>query len=158
MKNLNCELRPTFDSTKRLIFWIGLFCVLLSVGGLLCVIGSPRGIDLYALKIFVGVPFGYIFIPVLLISFSYRIKINNNRIIFYMFFMPVKKIALEKISKVSIEKMASNGQQCAITVCYGDEKYTYPIRLFCRSEIEQLVAKLDDISSNSNGFIIKGDK
>ena len=146
MKNLNCEFHPTFNSTKRLIFWIGLLCVFLSVGGLLCIAGSPRGIDLHALKIFVGIPFGYIFFSVLLISFSYRIKIYNSRIVFYMFFLPVKMIALEKISKVSFEKIASNGQPCAITVRYENEKYSYPIRLFNKSEIEQLISKLNDIS------------
>ena len=146
MKNLSYVLCPAFDSIKRLIFWIGAFCALLSVGGLLCITNSPRGIDWYALKIFVGIPFGYIFLPVLLISFSYRIKIYNNKIVFYMFFLPVKTIALETISKVSFEKIASNGQPCAITVHYRNKKYIYPIRLFNKKEIEQLITDLNNMS------------
>lgn len=146
MKNLNYVLHPTFGSIKRLIFWIGIFCALLSIGGLLCIAQSPRGIDLHALKIFVGIPFGYIFLPVLLISFSYRITINNDRIVFYMFFLPVKMIDLETISKVFFEKIASNGQPCVITIRYKNEKYSYPIRLFDKSKIEQLITDLNDIS------------
>ena len=116
MKNhLNYVLHPTFGSIKRLIFWIGIFCALLSIGGLLCIAQSPRGIDLHALKIFVGIPFGYIFLPVLLMSFSYRITINNNRIVFYMFFLPVKMIDLETISKVFFVLFFSNSLPCIIT-------------------------------------------
>lgn len=146
MNKLNYELHPNISSIKRLIFWIGLFCGLLSIGGLLCVVWSPRGIDTQALKIFIGIPFCYIFLPVLLISFSYKIKINHDKIIFYMFFFPVKIIPLKKINKVNFEKIASNGQPCAITVCYSNEKYIYPIRLFDLDEIKQLLADLNDIS------------
>ena len=143
MKKLNFVICPTFNSAKRLIFWSGLFCIFLSIGGLLCVAGSPRGIDLHALKIFVGIPFGYIFFPILLISFSYRIKIYDDRVVFYMFFLPVKVIFLEKINKMSLEKIASNGQPCALVISYGNEKYTYPVRLFDRHEIEQLITDLN---------------
>ncbi len=144
MKKLNCVIYPTFNSAKGLILWIGLFCILLSIGGLLCIAGSPRGIDWHAVKIFVGIPFGFIFFPVLLISFSYRIKISDDRIVFYMFFLPVKMISLEKINKMRLEKIASNGQPCALAVSYGKAKYIYPIRLFDRHEIEQLIAALRD--------------
>ena len=146
MKKSNYVLYPTFNSAKGLIFWIGLFCILLSIGGLLCVVGAPRGIDWHALKIFVGVPFGFVFFPVLLISFSYRIKIYDDRIVFYMFFLPVKMIFVEKINKTSLEKIASNGQPCVLAVSYGNEKYVYPVRLFDRHEIEQLITDLSDMS------------
>ena len=59
MKKLNHVIYPTFNSAKGLILWIGLFCILLSIGGLLCIVGAPRGIDWRALKIFVGIPFGF---------------------------------------------------------------------------------------------------
>lgn len=147
MKKLNFVIYPTFNSAKRLFFWSGLFCIFFSIGGLLCIAGSPRGIDLHALKIFVGIPFGYIYFPILLIFFSYRIKINDDRIIFYMFFLPVKMIFLEKINKMSLEKIASNGQPCALVVCYGNEKYIYPVRLFDRHEIERLITDLNVLSN-----------
>ncbi|MBQ7695986.1 MAG: hypothetical protein IJT50_12795 [Lentisphaeria bacterium] len=148
MKKLNHVIYPTFNSAKGLILWIGLFCILLSIGGLLCIVGAPRGIDWRALKIFVGIPFGFIFFPVLLISFSYRIKICDGRIVFYMFFLPVKMILLEKINKMSFEKIASNGQPCALAVSYGKEKYIYPVRLFDQHEIEQLITGLNDMSGS----------
>ena len=63
-----------------------------------------------------------------------------------MFFFPVKIISLQKINKVSFEKIAPNGQPCAITVYYDNEKYIYPIRLFNQNEIKQLLADLNDMS------------
>lgn len=147
MKALNYTIYPTFHSMKRLIFWIGLICVLLSAGSLLCIAGSPKGIDWQALRIFIGMPFGFILIPVLAISFSYRIKVFHHKIIFHMFFLPVKTISLEEIKRVKFDKIASNGQPCAITVEYDNKEYSYPARLFEKHIIKKLIDDLNDAVS-----------
>lgn len=148
MKKSDFTIQPSINSVKILTLRIGLLCVLLSLGGLLCITGSPRGMDLHALKIFIGIPFGCIFIPVLLISISYRIKVWNDRIIFYILFLPVKMIFLEEVNKAGFAKIASNGQPCAITVSHKNGKYTYPVRLFNKTAIERLIADLNDTTDN----------
>ena len=142
MKKLDFVIWLSFSSVRRLFLWIGLLCVSLSFGGLLCIAGSPRGMDLQALKIFIGFPFCCIFIPVLLISISYKIKICNDKIIFNIFFQPVKMILLNEIEQVSFTKIASNGQPCAITVSHKNGKYIYPVRLFNKTAIERLINEL----------------
>ena len=70
MKTLDCVIQPTFSSMKRFIFWIGLFCTLLSIGGILCSAIFVSGISWRVLEIFVMIPFGVLFAPILIMSFS----------------------------------------------------------------------------------------
>ena len=150
MKSYLLQIQPTFSSMKRFIFWIGLFCSLLSIGGVLCSAILSSGINWRVLEIFVVVPFGVIFAPILIMSFSYKIKLAENKIIFYQFFLPVKTICLEKIKRVRFEKIAVNGQPCAMTVDCDNEKYIYPVRLFEESAVKQLINHLNEISGNKH--------
>lgn len=150
MKTLDCVIRPTFSSMKRFIFWIGLFCTLLSIGGILCSAIFVSGISWRVLEIFVMIPFGVLFAPILIMSFSYKIKLADDKIIFYQFFLPVKTIYLEKIKRVRFEKFAVNGQPCAMTVDCDNEKYIYPVRLFEESAVKQLINHLNEISGNKH--------
>ena len=56
-----------------------------------------------------------------------------------------KKLVLQHPPLI-FEKIASSGQPCVITIRYKNEKYSYPIRLFDKSKIEQLITDLNDIS------------
>ena len=48
------------------------------------------------------------------------------------------------------EKIAVNGQPCAMTVDCDNEKYIYPVRLFEESAVKQLINHLNEISGNKH--------
>lgn len=144
MKKQNCVIYPSFESIKRPLSWIGLICILLSSGSLLCVAGASRGIDWHAFKVFLGIPFGFILTPILIIFLSCKIKRTDDKITFYLFYLPVKTIPLKEIRWVKFDKIASTGQPCAITIDYNNKKYIYPVRLFKESDIEELINELNN--------------
>ena len=144
MKKIGYVLYPSFRSMLRPICWIGLFCALLNVGGLLCVAGSPRGIDWRAFQIFIGIPWGGIFVPVLVIFCSYRIVFDEGKITFYRFFLPLKTVFLKNVVRVKFNKIASNGQPCSISLKCKNEKYIYPVRLFDEIAVKRF---MDDVNA-----------
>ena len=151
MKKIGYVIYPSFRSMLRPICWIGLFCALLNVGGLLCVAGSPRGIDWRAFKIFIGIPWGGIFVPILLIFCSYRIAVDDEKITFYMFFLPVKTVFLKNIVRVKFNKISSNGQPCSISLDCKNEKFIYPVRLFDEITVKRFIDDVNATVSNMRG-------
>ena len=139
MKKIGYVLSPSFRSMLRPMCWIGLFCALLSAGGLLCVAGSPRGVDLRAFINFIGIPGGGIFVPVLLIFCSYKIAVDDVKIVFYMFFLPTKTVFLKNVVRVKFNKIASNGQPCVILLECKDAKFIYPVRLFDEIAVKKVI-------------------
>ena len=86
-------LLPHWSSIKRPLGWFAFFCIVFSTIPLAVVADSPRGIDLNAFKLFIGIPWGMLFFPLLLILLSYKIKLSGGKIAFYILFLPVKTIS-----------------------------------------------------------------
>ena len=82
--------------------------------------------------------------PILLIFCSYRIAVDDEKITFYMFFLPVKTVFLKNIVRVKFNKIASNGQPCSISLECENEKYIYPVRLFDEIAVKRF---MDDVNA-----------
>ena len=137
-------LLPHWSSIKRPIGWFAFFCTVLSVFSLLVVADSPRGIDLNAFKLFIGIPWGMLFFPLLLILLSYKIKLSREEISFYILFLPVKTISLREIQQVRYENVAANGQRNAMVITYcGGREYIYPVRLFEEDTVKNFIRDLN---------------
>lgn len=137
-------LLPHWSSIKRPLGWFAFFCTLLSIFSLAVVADSPRGIDLNAFKLFIGIPWGMLFLPLLLIFLSYKIKLSGGKIAFYILFLPVKTISLREIQQVRYENVAANGQRNAMVITYsGGREYIYPVRLFEEDTVKNFIRDLN---------------
>ena len=90
--------------------------------------------------------------PVLVIFCSYRIAVDDEKITFYMFFLPVKTVFLKNVVRVKFSKIASDGQPCAISLECKNAKFIYPVRLFdevaVTKFIEDVNAAVADMKEN----------
>lgn len=135
---------PSWQSAKKPISAISLFVLLFIAGGMVCRALSPQGIDFHSMLVIVLIPTGFILIPICLTFFSYRIELTDEEISFYMFFIPVRVVKLNEIEKIQYENLSDRRQPCVLTVLYPGARYSYPVKLFDRNEIDLIILSISD--------------
>jgi len=93
-----------------------------------------------------------ILLGIALIFSSFKITISNSTILFYMYFICVKKISFVDIHEVIYEPISRSGQRCALTVTmYDNSQYSYPIRLFGSEQMKEIIRiiQYSTVASNS---------
>ena len=91
--------------------------------------------------------------PILLIFYSYKIVVDDVKIVFYMFFLPVKTVFLKNVVRVKFNKISSNGQPCSISLDCKNERFIYPVRLFDEITVKRFIDDVNATVSNMRGTI-----
>ena len=105
---------------------------------------SPRGIDFHSTLVLILIPTGFILIPITLVFYSYRIEVTEEEIRFYMWLIPVRMVKLDELEDIRYEKRSDRGQPCVLTVIYPGARYSYPVKLFDREEIDSIIHALSE--------------
>lgn len=104
---------------------------------------APRGFDLHSAMVLILIPIGFILVPISLV-YSYRIEVTEEEIRFYMFLIPVRMVKLDELEDIRYEKRSDRGQPCVLTVIYPGARYSYPVKLFNREEIDSIIHALSE--------------